>query len=97
MCHRMSGRCYIGCYRLTIRAMAGYGGLSHANIEFFRSHLGDEWTDETLSDRIYDAVTTKPTLYDVIENEAFIEEMIRRDRQIAAARLKQLLTEQRPR
>jgi hypothetical protein len=33
--------------------VAGYGGLSLANIEYLRNHLGNHWTDEDISDWIY--------------------------------------------
>jgi hypothetical protein len=77
--------------------MAGYGGLSHADIDYLRNHLGDSWTDATISEWIYQNVTTTPARYDAKENAAFIEELVERERPLAAARLKQLLTEQRPR
>ena len=76
--------------------MAAYGGLSHGNVEFFRTHLGDEWTDADLAEQIDKALTTKPTFYEMRENELFVEELVRRKRPLAAALLKRRLTEQQP-
>jgi hypothetical protein len=75
----------------------GYGGLSHANIEWLRNHLGDHWSDADTSEWIFQNVTTVPAQHDVSENDAFVLELVRRGRPLAADRLKQLLTEQRPR